>query len=213
VPRTNYRQQLHRRSRSGLPGGRARSPSSDGAFGASSGRSRRRRRPFTRRGVFSWRPRPDVNPPAPGHRSIVVRHDFSTPRDLEQIDVEDPLAPGFEAWCARGSPTSTCSPRARSPTSRIECRAAAASFGSSPADGAPRGSVRPGANGLSRHSAQYADAPPPMTCASCAASVGSSGRRRSSIRSASGRWPMSTYVSPRYSMACGKSGRRRSASW
>ena len=61
--------------------------------------------------------------------------------------------------------------------------------------------------------AQYSDAPPPMTCASCAASVESSGRRRSSIRSASGRWPISTYVSPRYSMACGKLGRRRSASW
>jgi hypothetical protein len=124
-----------------------------------------------------------------------------------------PRSPGIEAWCAHGSPTSRCSPHARSSSSRIECRAAAASFGSSPAGDGPSGSVRPGANGLSGHSTQYSDAPPPMTCASCAASVGSSGRRRSSIRSASGRWPMSTYVSPRYSMACGKSGRRRSASW
>jgi hypothetical protein len=69
----------------------------------------------------------------------------------------------------------------------------------------------PGASGPSGQPAQYSDAPPPMTCASCAACVGSSERRRSSIRSASVRLPMSTYVSPRYSMACGKFGRRRSA--
>ena len=117
----------------------------------------------------------------------------------------------------RGARAGHRHPRARRAQGRLPAGSNVAPprphFGSSPAGGAPRGSVRPGANGLSGHSAQYSDAPPPMTCASCAASVGSSGRRRSSIRSASGRWPMSTYVSPRYSMACGKLGRRRSASW